>query len=514
MPAEPGAGAGHVSDSGVPAAESGTGSGSGPSPRAGEVGLVRGPGRDSSAPVTPARLGVEQVATATVAGARITPAFVMPAGTDVGPVPGLSTPAAPDLASAAPGAPGVAQAGTTKSQPVAEEVVKTQTARGMVLGTPTATTSGADPLSAVPVPPLGPAAPPADPGHPAAWQGSVATGRAPGAGGIDPTVPSPVGDVPAISTPGTPHAPESGPVSTGLPAQLPPADANLAPSTAAQFPPARTAAARATPTPVVPDNPAPGTPGTPATTATPATVAMPGAATADSAATAAPAPASAATPAPGTVAPAMVTQPRSPQAPSGEILDGPVAVRQIAPEQGSAAATAGSLAPAAFSAGPAFTGATQWATNATAPVAPSGAPAQFSLPAPVHQQVFTAVSPLLRADDGSYGVRLQLHPRELGAVQVIVDVRHGEISIQMHSADAAARDALRGGLSDLRQQLEGQGLSAGSMEVGSGGAHARQTDTPWSRPGTPEGRSRGGQPPDRNVAAPAAASSTSLDLRM
>jgi flagellar hook-length control protein FliK len=204
----------------------------------------------------------------------------------------------------------------------------------------------------------------------------------------------------------------------------------------------------------------------------------------------------------------------SPQATVAEIVDGPVAVGQIAPEQGSAAAAAGTVAPAAFSSVSAFTGATQLATNSTAPVAPSGAPAQFSLPVPVHQQVFTAVSPLLRAADGSYGVRLQLHPQDLGAVQVIVDVRHGEISIQMHSTDAAARDALRGGLSDLRQQLEGQGLSAGSMEVGSGGAHARQPETPWSRPATAERRGGGDQSPDRNVTAPAAASSTSLDLRM
>ena len=409
----------------------------------------------------------------------------------------------------------------------------------MVFGTPIATTSGADPLNAVPVPPLGPTAPPADSGLLAASQGSVAPGRAPGAGGIDTTVPPAVGDVPAIPTPGAPDALRSGAVSTGLPAELPTPDANLTLSPAAPLPQAHAAAAPATATPGVPDEPAPGTP---ATTATPATMATPGTATPAPAAAAtagkvttstpstatpdaAPAasPAMAATsptatatpetPASGTVTPAMATQPTSAQATLAEIIDGPVAVRQIAPEQGTAAA-AGTLAPAAFSSVPAFIGATQLATNSTVPVAPSGAPAPFSLPAPVHEQVFTAVSPLLRAADGSYGVRLQLHPQDLGAVQVIVDVRHGEISIQMHSTDAAARDALRGGLSDLRQQLEGQGLSAGSMEVGSGGANARQPETPWSRPGTAERHGRGDQSPDRNVAASAAAASTSLDLRM
>ena len=83
---------------------------------------------------------------------------------------------------------------------------------------------------------------------------------------------------------------------------------------------------------------------------------------------------------------------------------------------------------------------------------------------------------VLRGDDGSYAVQLQLHPHDLGAVQVTVDVRHGEISVQLHSPDAAAQDALRDGLSDLRRQLEEQGLRTGSMEVGSGGADPRQRD--------------------------------------
>jgi hypothetical protein len=71
-------------------------------------------------------------------------------------------------------------------------------------------------------------------------------------------------------------------------------------------------------------------------------------------------------------------------------------------------------------------------------------------------------------------------------------------------------------LSDLRQQLEGQGLRAGSMEVGSGGANPRQPETPLSRrPGGAADRpDRGHHPADRTVTAPAAASSTSLDLRM
>ncbi len=144
----------------------------------------------------------------------------------------------------------------------------------------------------------------------------------------------------------------------------------------------------------------------------------------------------------------------------------------------------------------------------------TGQPAGALFPEPVHQQVYTAVSPLLRGADGSYGIQLNLHPDDLGAVRVNVDVRHGEISIQMHAADPAARDALRNGLSDLRQQLEDQGLRAGSMNVGSGGANARQPEESRSRsPGIEPPRLER-NPSEQLGATAVAASSTTLDLRM
>jgi len=135
-------------------------------------------------------------------------------------------------------------------------------------------------------------------------------------------------------------------------------------------------------------------------------------------------------------------------------------------------------------------------------------------PPAVHEQVLTAVSPLLRGADGSYGVQLRLHPEDLGAVQVNVDVRHGEISIRLHATNEAARDALRSGLSDLRQQLEDQGLRAGSMEVGSGGANAQQRETSWSRSQHVEVPRGDPTLSDQPVTTAAAAPSSVLDLRM
>ena len=99
-------------------------------------------------------------------------------------------------------------------------------------------------------------------------------------------------------------------------------------------------------------------------------------------------------------------------------------------------------------------------------------------------------------------------------MQVTVDVRHGEISIQMHATNEDAREALRGGLSDLRQQLEDQGLRTGSMEVGSGGADPRQRETSWARSHGLDVPRHDLNQSDQLVTAAAAASSTVLDLRM
>ena len=106
---------------------------------------------------------------------------------------------------------------------------------------------------------------------------------------------------------------------------------------------------------------------------------------------------------------------------------------------------------------------------------------------------------------------------DLGAVQVTVDLRHGEISVQLHSGDAAARDALRDGLSDLRQQLEDQGLRAGSLEVGAGGADPRRRpdQQPVTRGITIPGGANGAvTDPHLTAAANVPASATALDLRM
>ena len=90
-------------------------------------------------------------------------------------------------------------------------------------------------------------------------------------------------------------------------------------------------------------------------------------------------------------------------------------------------------------------------------------------------------------------------------------MRHGEISVQLHTPDAAAQDALRDGLADLRRQLEEQGLRTGSMEVGSGGPQQH-------RRGRPPAARRAGRPRDQRRRTPTRTrhrrTTTALDLRM
>ncbi|TQL56981.1 flagellar hook-length control protein FliK [Oryzihumus leptocrescens] len=153
------------------------------------------------------------------------------------------------------------------------------------------------------------------------------------------------------------------------------------------------------------------------------------------------------------------------------------------------------------------------AVELTAPTteAPAGAP---ELP---HHQVMTAVSPLLRGPDGEQSLRLQLHPQDLGAVNVTVELRRGEVAIHLHAADGAAADLLRDHLPDLRQQLEDQGLRAGALQVDTGSAGSADQGSGRQQPVRPDlpapGRTPAPTSPTSHpTTAPAAAGA--LDLRM
>ncbi len=119
--------------------------------------------------------------------------------------------------------------------------------------------------------------------------------------------------------------------------------------------------------------------------------------------------------------------------------------------------------------------------QATTPVATATPTQQSNLPGSVplpHQQVATAVGPLLRRADGSYSVNINLEPEHLGRVSLQVHIRAGEVAVTMQAADASAREMLRDNLNQLRQQLEQQGIKAGQLDVRDDPGFARQFQSP------------------------------------
>lgn len=138
------------------------------------------------------------------------------------------------------------------------------------------------------------------------------------------------------------------------------------------------------------------------------------------------------------------------------------------------------------------------------------APAPAAPAAPPATQVLTQLAPVLEGPDGSYTMSLKLYPEELGAVQVEISLRGGEISVAMHAADDVSKELLRSSLADLRAQLEAHGLSAADLSVDSGRPDER--DEPAAQ--RPRTRRDADDADDAPTPASAPDPDAALDLRM
>jgi flagellar hook-length control protein FliK len=156
--------------------------------------------------------------------------------------------------------------------------------------------------------------------------------------------------------------------------------------------------------------------------------------------------------------------------------------------------------------------------RAAAPAAPAQ-PAPPSPPSPPAAQVAQLLGPVLSGPDGTYSVSLQLYPEELGAVQVEVLLRGGEIRLAMHAPTEAAQAALRAALPDLRADLAAAGLSATSLSVDDGRSGQSSPDrSPDRRPDgqgdTPGRRSLPYGDAEPAARTPSSHADAALDLRM
>lgn len=85
---------------------------------------------------------------------------------------------------------------------------------------------------------------------------------------------------------------------------------------------------------------------------------------------------------------------------------------------------------------------------------------------PVHSQVVNVITPLRQAPNGAYRLTLQLHPEDLGPVQLHVELRDDHVSLVMEADTESAQEILRNSLPELRNELEAGGLRAEDLDVG------------------------------------------------
>ncbi|NHC16230.1 flagellar hook-length control protein FliK, partial [Motilibacter deserti] len=128
-------------------------------------------------------------------------------------------------------------------------------------------------------------------------------------------------------------------------------------------------------------------------------------------------------------------------------------------------APSGSAAPAT----PAPTAPTTGNVVPSAPAAPERPQAHAPAHTPVASQVSTHVAGLMNGPDGVHRMVMQLHPADLGQVQIIAELRDGRVHLQLTGGTEAGREALKAALPDLKRDLADAGLSTGSLEVGSDG---------------------------------------------
>ena len=135
-------------------------------------------------------------------------------------------------------------------------------------------------------------------------------------------------------------------------------------------------------------------------------------------------------------------------------------------------------------------------------------PTRAPQPASPAQQVAEALQAVRRMTDGSHRLSLQLYPEELGAIQLEVAAREGQLHVRAVAETEATRGLLNASLGELRSSLADAGVSAGSLEVGaetSGRQNAeREQRANGSRPAsaTQSEPTTAGDTPSQTVTAP------------
>jgi flagellar hook-length control protein FliK len=90
--------------------------------------------------------------------------------------------------------------------------------------------------------------------------------------------------------------------------------------------------------------------------------------------------------------------------------------------------------------------------------------------APVWQQISTEIrEQLSNKSQDLKQLDIQLHPAELGKIQIDLRWENGQVHLQVQASQAATGQLLQEQLSDLRQALVNQGINCGMLQMGMGG---------------------------------------------
>jgi flagellar hook-length control protein FliK len=91
---------------------------------------------------------------------------------------------------------------------------------------------------------------------------------------------------------------------------------------------------------------------------------------------------------------------------------------------------------------------------------------------PVWEQVSTAVrEQILNKSQDLKQLDIQLHPADLGKIQIDLRWENGQVHLQVQASEAATGQILQSHLSDLRQSLSDQGVNCGMFQMGQGGGN-------------------------------------------
>jgi len=90
-------------------------------------------------------------------------------------------------------------------------------------------------------------------------------------------------------------------------------------------------------------------------------------------------------------------------------------------------------------------------------------------------QLAMHMTPLRLDADGVHRLTVQLHPADLGPVQVVAEIRDGAISVRLSGSTGAGTDALRQGLPDLRRELHDAGFTNCTLDLRDSSAGQQQT---------------------------------------